>query len=249
MSERLKDKVAIVTGGSTGIGRSTATRLASEGAKVVITGRNETTLKEAAELHGDIEYVVADVSKTEDVQKVLKHVEDKYGKLDILVNNAGIAKFLPLADVDLEHIDEQFNTNVRGLVDMTRQALPLLIASKGSVINNASVVADDPMMGGSVYSATKAAVVALTKSWARELAGEGVRVNVVSPGPIETPIFGKTGMAAEDMEKMAEQIQQMVPMGRFGQPEEIAAAIVYLASDDAGYVTGTQIKVDGGMAA
>ena len=249
MSNQLKDKVVIVTGGSTGIGRATAARLAEEGARVVITGRNENTLKEAAALNANIEYIQADISQTADVEKVLAHVKDKYGKLDTLVNNAGVANFVPLSDVTLEHIDNQFNINVRGLIDMTRQALPLLIASKGTIVNNASSAADAPMMGGSVYSATKAAVVALTKAWAKELASQGVRVNAISPGPIETPIFDKLNMPPEDFQKFAEQVKGMVPLERFGKPEDIAAGVVYLASNESSFVTGAQIKVDGGVSA
>ena len=249
MSNRLNGKVAVVTGGSTGIGRAVAARLATEGANVVITGRNEDTLKESAAQHGNIEYKVADVAKSDDVKRVIDETVQKHGKIDVLVNNAGIAWFAPLGQIDANHIGAQFATNVSGLIDTTQQALPHLIAVKGVIINIASSVVDSPMPGGSVYSSTKAAVVTLSRAWSRELAAQGVRVNIVSPGPIETPIFAKTGMTEEQLKEMAGQIVQNVPLGRFGRPEDIAASVAYLASDDAAFVTGEQLRVDGGYAA
>jgi NAD(P)-dependent dehydrogenase (short-subunit alcohol dehydrogenase family) len=143
----------------------------------------------------------------------------------------------------------QFNTNVRGLFEITRKALPLLEKSKGVILSTASIVAVAPMENASVYSATKAAVIAMTKSWAKELAPKGIRVNAVSPGPIETPIFGKMGMPEEQLTAMAESIVARVPLQKFGQPEDIANAFVYLASDESSFVTGAQLLVDGGMTA
>ncbi|MBL8019573.1 MAG: SDR family oxidoreductase [Leptospirales bacterium] len=249
MSQQLKGKVAIVTGGSTGIGRATALRLASEGATVVITGRDESTLKESVAQHPGIHFVMADVSKPADVKRVIEWTIQNHGRIDILVNNAGIAQFLPLGKFELDHFDAQFATNVRGLVDMTQQALPHLIQSKGVIVNNASIAGDQPIAGGSVYSATKAAVIALSRSWAKELASQGVRVNTVSPGPIETPIFGKTGMPVDQLKEMTKQMVSSIPLSRIGKPEEVASAIAYLASDEARFVTGIQLKIDGGLAA
>ena len=228
---------------------ASAVRLAEEGARVLITGRTEATLKEAAAIHENISYLVADVSKPEQAKQAVETAVSQLGKLDVLFNNAGIAKFAPLSDANLDHFDEHFNTNVRGLFHVSQLALPHLIQSKGVIISNASVVGEDPMPEASVYSASKAAVIAMSKSWAQELAPQGVRVNVVSPGPIETPIFGKTGMNEQQIQEMAGHILSAVPMGRMGQPEEIAGAVAYLASDDASYVTGAERKVDGGMAA
>lgn len=246
--QKLNGKVALVTGGGSGIGLASAQRLAADGAQVVIAGRNEAQLKTAA-THERIDYVVADVSEKTQVAGLIDQVVKKYGRLDVLFNNAGVAKFLPLENVDSAHYDEQFNINVRGLIDVTQAALPHLKKNGGVIINNASVVGDSPMAGGSIYSATKAAVIALGRSWAKELAGAGVRVNTVSPGPIETPIFAKTGMSEADLSQMAEGIRAGVPLGRFGKPEEIAAVVSFLASDDAAFITGAQYKVDGGLAA
>jgi NAD(P)-dependent dehydrogenase (short-subunit alcohol dehydrogenase family) len=246
---KLNGKVALITGGGSGIGRASAERLAREGAQVVVSGRNEQLLKETAALHDRIDYIVADVIDTEQVQKLIARVVERHGRLDILFNNAGVAKFLPLEQVDLAHYDEQFSVNVRGLIDVTRVALPYIKESRGVIINNASVVGDNPFTGGSVYSATKAAVIALGRSWAKELASAGVRVNTVSPGPIETPILAKTGATADELQAMSDGIRQAVPLSRFGQPEEVAGVVAFLASDDAAYITGAQYKVDGGMAA
>jgi len=244
---RLNEKIALITGGSTGIGRATALAYAKEGAKVLITGRNESTLKESSDQHENISYLIADTSKPEDASKTIKHIEQTFGGLDVLVNNAGIAMFVPLEMSNLSQFDDQFNTNVRGLYEITRLALPLLEKSKGVILSTASAVVDAPMANASAYAATKAAVVALTKCWAIELAPKGIRVNVVSPGPIETPIFGKMGMSEEQLEEMSISISSMIPLRHFGKAEDIAHAFVYLASSDAKYVTGTQLVVDGGM--
>lgn len=247
--KRLDQKVALITGGSTGIGQRTALAFADEGATVLVTGRNEETLKISADQHKNISYLIADVSDPEDVDKTIKHIEQTYGALDILINNAGVALFAPLEASDLDHFDIQFNTNVRGLFEITRKALPLLEKSKGVIVSTASGVAVAPMANAGVYSATKAAVIAMTKSWAKELAPKGIRVNAVSPGPIETPIFGKMGMPEEQLTAMAESIVAQVPLQKFGQPEDIANAFVYLASDESSFVTGAQLVVDGGFTA
>ncbi|MEQ9364019.1 MAG: SDR family oxidoreductase [Leptospirales bacterium] len=251
MSTELKHtgKVALVTGGGSGIGRASAERLAADGALVIVAGRSEGQLKEVAASHDRIDYIVADVSDKTQVAALVEGVVKKHGRLDILFNNAGVAKFLPLERVDGVHYDEQFNINVRGLIDVTLQALPHLKKNGGVILNNASVVGDDPMPNGSIYSATKAAVIALGRSWAQELAPARIRVNSVSPGPIETPIFARTGMSEKDLNDMAAGIQASVPLGRFGQPEEIAGLVSFLASDDAAFITGAQYKVDGGMSA
>ncbi len=176
-------------------------------------------------------------------------VAASHGRLDILFNNAGVAFFAPIEAVDADHYESQFSINVRGLIETTQHALPHLKKQGGVIINNASVVGDDPIPNGSVYSATKAAVIALGSSWAKELAQHKIRVNTVSPGPIETPIFGKTGMSEADINEMAAGILQSVPLARFGQPEEVASLVSFLASAAASYVTGAQFKIDGGMAA
>lgn len=245
----MPQKIALVTGGSTGIGRAVAKRLAESGHAVVITGRNEETLEASASQHEAISYVVADVSKADDIQRTVKEVEARHGRLDVLVNNAGVAPLVPLAHVTEQHIHEVFSTNVKGLIQMTQAALPLLRTSKGNIVNVSSVLGDRPFPNASVYSASKGAVNTLGRAWARELAPEGIRVNTVSPGPIDTPIYGKMDMPAEDMQQMAQQITSMVPLARFGSSEEVAATVAFLASDDAAYITGAQQYVDGGMGA
>ncbi len=242
-------KVALVTGGSTGIGAAVAKNLAEDGFKVLITGRNENTLIESAAQHDNIDWVISDVSKHADVTKTITHIKNTYKRLDVLVNNAGVATPIPFEQITLEHYDDIFNINVRGLIDMTLRSLPLLKESKGNIINIASIVADDPFPGFSIYSASKGAVITLTKGLAKEFAEYGIRVNAISPGPIETPLFNKMGLSEEEQEGMGESIKGLVPLGRFGTSEEVASAVTFLASDKASYVTGAQYKVDGGIAA
>ncbi len=243
----MPDHVALVTGGSTGIGRAIAKQLAEDGYKVVITGRNEKTLSEAAAEHTNIEFIVADVSKPEDNERVFGHIQAQHGRLDALVNNAGIGTPAPFAEAPIDLYDKIFSINVRGLIDTTKHALPLLTESKGSIVNISSVVGNRPMPGFSFYSASKAAVSSLSRAWAKELAPTGVRVNIVSPGPIETPIFDKMGMSDEEKQGMAGQIGEMVPMARFGTPQEVANAVSFLTSEKSSYVTGANYAVDGGF--
>jgi NAD(P)-dependent dehydrogenase (short-subunit alcohol dehydrogenase family) len=245
----MTDKVALVTGGSTGIGAASAKHLAEDGFKVLITGRNENTLTESAAQHDNIDWVISDVSQHDDVVKTITHINDTYKRLDVLVNNAGIATPIPFEHITLEHYDDIFNINVRGLIDMTQAALPLLKESKGNIINIASIVADDPFPGFAIYSASKGAVITLTKGLAKEFAEHGIRVNAISPGPIETPLFNKMDLSEEEQQGMGDKISAMVPLGRFGNSDEVATAVAFLASDKASYVTGAQYKVDGGIAA
>ena len=181
------NKIALVTGGSSGIGRSIARKLSAHGASVVITGRNEEMLKESAALGDNISYVVADVSKPDDIQHTFAEVVRRHQKLDILVNNAGIAEMRPIEEANLEHLDRTFSVNIRGAFESTQQALPLLKKTGGTIVNIGTTLTyhDAPMMAA--YCASKAALVSLTKSWAKGLAPHGIRVNIVHPGPIETP--------------------------------------------------------------
>jgi NAD(P)-dependent dehydrogenase (short-subunit alcohol dehydrogenase family) len=245
----LESKVALVTGGGTGIGRAAALELAQAGARVVITGRSEASLREAAGRHPAISWFVADVARAQDSAATVEEVRRRHGRLDVLVNNAGIAPPAPLEEASPDHVREVLDVNVAGLVELTRQALPLLKQARGTIINVASIVADQPFGGMSVYSASKAAVLALTRAWAQELGPAGVRVNVVSPGPIETPIYGKMGLAKDQLDQMASRILGQVPLQRFGTPEEVAAVIGFLASPGSSFVTGAQYPVGGGIEA
>ncbi len=246
---RFADRTALVTGGSTGIGRVIAHQLADAGAKVIITGRHEDTLKEAAGHSPRISWVVADIGRTEDVERSLAEVRQRHGRLDILVNNAGVAPVAPLSAVDMSQYDSTFQVNVRGLIDTTRQALPLLQVTKGSIINISSSVALRPLANMSIYSASKAAVSALTKSWGKELAKDGIRVNSIIVGPIETPIYQKAQLSEEASRAHIDAVTKMVPLGRFGTAEEVAALVVFLASDEASFITASELAVDGGTAA
>ena len=247
MSNKLNNKVAVITGGTTGIGLATAQRFVAEGAKVVITGTNPATLEQARSQLGDnAEVIASDASSGADIASLFTTVREKYGPIDVLFLNAGIAKFAPWEDHTEEDFDLQFALNVKGPWLAIKHALPVL--NKGaSIIATTSVVNRQGMPGSSAYAATKAALAQLVKVAATELAPRGIRVNAVSPGPIETPIFSKTGMGETEMQKMAAGIQQQVRLGRFGTSEEVANLVTFLASDEATYVHGQEFAVDGGM--
>jgi NAD(P)-dependent dehydrogenase (short-subunit alcohol dehydrogenase family) len=251
MTKALENRMALVTGGSTGIGAAVAYELAENGAQVLITGRNEATLRASAERHPNIAFVVADIADPAGSARSIEQVKKRWDRLDILVNNAGILELATLATLTREHVRRTFATNVEGLIETTRLALPLLKASKGNIVNVTTVIADQPFANMSVYCASKAAVLALTRSWAQELGPEGVRVNAVSPGPIETPIFspGKLGVSPAEVEGLGAAVLGLVPLGRFGKPEEVARVIGFVASPAASYVTGAQFSVGGGIEA
>ena len=246
MSKRLEGKVAVVTGGNSGIGLATAKRFQEEGAKVAISGRNKKTLDEAVKTIGNgVLAIQADVAKLADLDKLYKDVSQKLGKIDVLFVNAGVAKFAPLAETAESAYDEQFDINIKGAYFTIQKALPLL-NDGASIILNTSVADSKGNPGMSAYSATKAALRSLARTAAAELVERGIRVNAVAPGPIVTPIFDRTNLPKEAVDEFARQIRERNPMKRFGQPEEVASAVAFLASQDASYITGAEINVDGG---
>ena len=244
---RLEGKVAVVTGGNSGIGLATARRLQEEGARVAISGRSKKTLDEAVKTIGNgVLAVQADVAKLADIDKLYAEVSRKLGKIDVLFVNAGVAKFAPLAETSESTYDEQFDINIKGAYFTIQKALPLL-NDGASIILNTSVADSNGTVGASAYSATKAALRSLARTAAAELVGRGIRVNAVAPGPIFTPIFGRTGLPQEAVDQFAKEVVARVPMKRFGQPEEVAGTVAFLASQDASYITGVEINVDGGV--
>jgi len=244
---RLAGKVAVVTGGNSGIGLATAKLFREQGAKVVISGRDQKTLDEAVKtIGGDVVAVRSDVSKLADLDKLYKTVAEKFGKIDVLFANAGIAKFAPVAESTEALFDETFDVNVKGVYFAIQKALPLL-NDGASIIINSSVVNETGAAGASVYAATKAAVRSFARTLTTELVDRGIRVNVVSPGPITTPIFGRTGLPKEAVDEFARGFVGKVPMKRFGRPEEVADAVLFLATPESSYITGVDINVDGGM--
>ena len=245
--KRLQGKVAVVTGGNSGIGLATAKRLQEEGARVAISGRSRKTLDEAVKTIGNgVVAVQSDVANLGDVDKLYAEVSQKLGKIDVLFVNAGVAKFAPFAETSESVYDEQFDINIKGAYFTIQKALPFL-NDGASIILNTSVVDSKGYTGTSAYSATKAALRSLARTTAAELVGRGIRVNTVAPGPIVTPILGRNGLAQEAVDEFAKEVVAKVPMKRFGQPEEVAGAVAFLASQDASYITGVEINVDGGM--
>jgi NAD(P)-dependent dehydrogenase (short-subunit alcohol dehydrogenase family) len=245
---KLKGKVAVITGGTTGIGLATAKLFQQEGAQVVITGRSPGTLAEAQqELGPGVLAVQSDAGKLSDIDALIAQVRAKFGRIDILFANAGLARVATVDQVDEAFFDEQFQTNVKGLYFTVQKAIPLM-PDGGAILLNASVVDKKGFPGMSVYSATKAAVRSFGRTLAAELAPRRIRVNTISPGPIATPILGKMGMPADAAKQFEESMAQSVGLKRLGQPDEIARAALFLVSEDASFVVGTELFVDGGLA-
>jgi len=246
MSGKLEGKVAVVTGGNSGIGLATAERFVAEGAFVFITGRRQAQLEAAVKDLGNNAFgVQGDVASLADLDRLYAAVKATKGRIDILFANAGVAEIAPLGAITEEHFDRTFDTNVKGLLFTVQKALPL-ITDGGSVILNASIVASTGNPALSVYSATKAAVRSFARTWILDLKERKIRVNAISPGPIDTP--GLDGLAQGAGEQLKASLIAGVPLGRLGVPDEIARAAVFLASDDSSFVTGTELFVDGGAA-
>lgn len=246
--KRLEGKVAVVTGGNSGIGLASAKRLHEEGARVVITGRDRKTLDSAvSEIGAGTVALQSDVSKLEDIERLFSIVESKVGKVDVLFANAGIAKFAPYSGSQATLFDELFATNVKGVYFTLQKAIPHL-KDGASVILNTSVAGSKGTENMGIYAATKAAVRSFARTAATELKERNIRVNAVAPGPIATPIFGRSGLTEEQIDGFKAGIASRVPLGRIGRAEEIASAVAFLASDDASYITGVELNVDGGLA-
>ena len=245
---KLEGKIALVTGANSGIGLATAKRFVAEGAYVYITGRRDAELaRAAAAIERNVTAVPGDVSKPADLDRLFAQIQREKGRLDIVFANAGVAKFAPLGTITEEFYDSIFDVNVKGLLFTVQKALPLM-PEGGSIIVNASVVASKGLLANSVYSATKAAVRSFARTWTADLKSRRIRVNAVSPGSIDTPGLNDLLASSEVGEQRRKAITSAVPLGRFGTPDEIAKAVVFLASDDASYVTGAELFVDGGFA-
>jgi NAD(P)-dependent dehydrogenase (short-subunit alcohol dehydrogenase family) len=245
---KLDGKIALITGGSTGIGLATAALFQKEGAQVIATGRNTESIAAAQKELGPKAMVVAsDTSKLPDIAALIEQIREKFGRIDIVFANAGIARFQPFGEIEESFFDDQFNINVKGLYFTIQAALPL-IPSGGSILMTASVVSKKGFSGSSVYAATKAAVRSFGRTLATELAPRGIRVNTLSPGPVATPIFAKMGLSEDETGKMLERMAQSVAIKRMGEPDEIARAALFLVSDDASLVIGTELFADGGLA-
>jgi NAD(P)-dependent dehydrogenase (short-subunit alcohol dehydrogenase family) len=240
-------KVAVITGGNSGIGLATAQRLATEGAYVFITGRRQSELAAAVKLIGkNVTAVQGDVANLADLDRLYATVKQQKGRIDILFANAGLGEFAPLGSITEAHYDKTFDVNVKGVLFTVQKALPLLIDG-ASIILNASIVSVKGIPAFSVYSATKAALRSFARSWTVDLKDRKIRVNVVSPGPIDTPAVDRLAQTAGG-DQLKVGLISGVPMGRMGTSDEIAKAVSFLASDDASFITGIELFVDGGMA-
>jgi NAD(P)-dependent dehydrogenase (short-subunit alcohol dehydrogenase family) len=245
---KLEGKIALITGGNSGIGLATAKQFVNEGAYVFITGRRNSELAAAVkEIGGNVTGVQGDVSNLGDLDRLFAQIKREKGKLDIVFANAGVAEVSPLGKITEEHYDSIFNINVKGVVFTVQKALPLM-PDGASIILNASIVASKGLSANSVYSATKAAVRSFARTWTTDLKERRIRVNAVSPGFIDTPGLSNLLASTGTGQQGKEMISNAVPLGRFGTPDEIAKAVVFLASDDSSYITGTELFVDGGFA-
>ena len=244
--ERFREKVAVVTGGNKGIGLGVAKAYAREGASVVITGRDEKTLGAAAEEIGPRTLAIkSDAGKISDIEKAMAAIREKFGRIDALFVNAGAGKFTPLEEVTESFFDDTFNVNVKGLLFIVQKAVPLM-RSGSAVVLNASINGHMAMPNTTVYAASKAAVISLAKTLSVELVGRGIRVNSISPGPIESTFLSRE-LPTGELQQTKDWIVSQIPMKHFGQPEDIAAAVLYLTSPESAFVIGADLIIDGGM--
>jgi NAD(P)-dependent dehydrogenase (short-subunit alcohol dehydrogenase family) len=245
---KLEGKVALITGGNSGIGLATAKEFVNEGAYVFITGRRGAELAAAKKQIGkNVTAIQGDVSNLDDLDRLFAQIRKEKGKIDVVFANAGVARYAPLGAITEDFCDSIFDINVKGVLFTVQKSLSLL-RDGGSIILNASIVASKGLSSNSVYSATKAAVRSFARTWTTDLKDRRIRVNAVSPGPIDTPGLSELLASSETGEQRKKMISTTVPLGRFGRPEEIAKAVVFLASDDSSYITGTELFVDGGFA-
>jgi len=244
---KLEGKVAVITGGNSGIGLATAKEFNEEGAQVIITGRDQETLDAASrEIGGNVVALRSDTSSLTEIDRLFAAIKEKSGHIDVLFVNAGIGRFAPVDKVTEEFFDSIMDTNFKGAYFTIQKALPLL-SDNASIILNTSVSANIGMPNTSVYAASKAALMTLARTLSSELVGRGIRVNAISPGPVTTPILGRMGLPPEIIAETAKNMEAQVPMKRFGRPEEIAKTVLFLASDDSSFLLGTEIVADGGM--
>jgi NAD(P)-dependent dehydrogenase (short-subunit alcohol dehydrogenase family) len=245
---KLDGKVALITGGSSGIGFATAQEFVAEGAYVFITGRREVELTAAArEIGGTIEWVRADVANGDDLDRLVWHIRNEKGKLDIVFANAGTAKYAPLGQITEELYQSLFDINVKGVIFTVQKCLPL-IPQGGSIILTASIVGSKGLPANSIYSATKAALRSFARTWTTDLKDRKIRVNAVSPGSTDTPGLRHLLGSSEVGQERLKGVSSAIPLGRLGDPREVARAVVFLASDDSSYITGSELFVDGGFA-
>jgi NAD(P)-dependent dehydrogenase (short-subunit alcohol dehydrogenase family) len=248
MAKKLDGKIAVITGGNSGIGLATAKRFVDEGAFVFITGRRQEELDAAVKSIGrNVVGVRGDVANLGDLDRLYATVKEQKGRVDIVFANAGGAELVPLGQITEQHVDKWFGINVKGLLFTVQKALPLM-PDGGSIVLNASIVSIKGMPAFSVYSATKAAVRSFARTWTTDLKARKIRVNALSPGPIETPGVDTLVKTEAEQKKFRADLAASVPLGRMGEADEIAKAAVFLASDDSSFVSGIELFVDGGMA-
>jgi NAD(P)-dependent dehydrogenase (short-subunit alcohol dehydrogenase family) len=245
---KLDGKIALITGGNSGIGLATAKHFVSEGAYVFITGRSRSKLDSAVkEIGSNVTAIQGDVANLQDLDRLFAQIQREKGRLDIVFANAGVFEYAPLGTIGEAHFDSIFDTNVKGLLFTVQKALPLL-PDGASIVLNASIVGSKGLSSNSVYSASKAAVRSFARTWTTDLKARHIRVNVVSPGPIDTDALRELYSSSETGRQRMQNIANLVPMGRLGTADEIAKAVLFLASDDSSYVTGIELFVDGGTA-